>query len=578
MGERVLARFRDLAFARDLRDDRHPPEQETPQLRGSGNALDSRLLVETADPTAAATRADTERTAPRLRERAVRSDEAAVAGPSSDAAPTAADCIPRAVIATRPHRLRDVAATEWFILSQFHKPRRTAAPPCKAPGSPGPVRRSFLRSVLTVGLGVAGGQAAILLASPVLSRIFTPADYGVSGVVIALAAVLSGLSTLRYDFAIITARSTRAEANATALSGLIALGFAAALLAGVAGLAAFWSWGDQAAAGRNAILLLAPAVLLAGTANAEIGHKMLVRIDANRLQASSTMASGLATVAGQISMGLAGFGPWGLVLGRLAGQLAGLALIAVPMMRRILRVLAPKVSRKGMRRIAWAYRRQAFYLAPANTFVVLATQMPIFLLAPAFGAAAAGSYYFANALAMAGLVVYRQTIPNLTLREATRRRLDGKPILPFLARLTAVVAVPALGAALVLHFFSVEIITFVFGDAWLQAAEIMRYTAFFYAMAAIFAVPSAVVTLLGAQLQNLITQIVRVIAVLLAIAIGMRDDDLMQAIVMLTAFDVTIYFVSMLMIFRTARMADRRPLAAGAAPMLRRGGTPAGDA
>jgi O-antigen/teichoic acid export membrane protein len=63
-------------------------------------------------------------------------------------------------------------------------------------------RGSFKADVLTLLTGTALGQLLLLAVSPLLTRLFTPAAFGAFGVFLSLAAIMSALSTLRFDQAI----------------------------------------------------------------------------------------------------------------------------------------------------------------------------------------------------------------------------------------------------------------------------------------------------------------------------------------------------------------------------------------
>jgi O-antigen/teichoic acid export membrane protein len=403
----------------------------------------------------------------------------------------------------------------------------------------------FLRDFGVVALGNAGGKALMMASAPLLSRIFSPEDYGASGVVIAVVAVSSVIATLRYDMVLLTTRSRRGRANAVALTMALLSGYAAAL---ALALAAGVSWGT--ATGSDSVLLhplmlFAPAILVAMGIQSSIGHKLLVKAGAFRRAAGAGFAEGFGASVAQIGLGLAGLGPVGLLAGRLAGHLAALGvMLKGGWLVREIRELRPLMTRDGAARIARANYRQALFLTPANVLNTLASQLPVFLLAPAFGAAAAGAYYFINALAMAGMTFFIASAPALILREAARRRQAGLSPGAFILQITLLLLAPSLLLAAVLHIWSVEIVVLLFGDQWTLAGQILAYAAFSYAAVVSFVPSSTASQLVRSQHVNMLAQLARVIGTLAAIFIGARNGDILQAVVLIAISDCAIYAAS----------------------------------
>ena len=96
--------------------------------------------------------------------------------------------------------------------------------------------------MLTLVSGTAMGQVVALLGAPVLSRLFTPADFGVLAVVTALAAVLATVSALRLELSVPLPRE-ESTAYAIVHVGLCAIAVTATL-----GTAVLLLFGDEVAA------------------------------------------------------------------------------------------------------------------------------------------------------------------------------------------------------------------------------------------------------------------------------------------------------------------------------------------
>lgn len=419
---------------------------------------------------------------------------------------------------------------------------------------------AFLRAYGTVAVGNAGGQVAVALSAPILSRIYTPENYGISGVVVSIATVALVVATLRYDSVILSGRSRSARANAAALAMLLILGFSAILAAALGALVAMRDVDLAQRVLTDPIILLAPLLVVVTGVDSSLLENFLVVSRNYRRLATAGFARGTGAAAGQIALGLLGLGPLGIILGRLVGHLLAIAMMAAAVGADGARALAREVRRRRMRRVATAHYRQAVFMAPANALNVVASQIPVFLLTPLFGAASAGAYYFINAIAMSGLWFFMSNASGLILREATVRRQRGQAVFPFIATLVLLVAAPAFGVATLMAFFGVPFVTFIFGDQWALSGQIFTYTAFYYAAIPTFIPASATAQLFRNQHINMLTQLCRVIGAVSAILYGASQNDFMLSIMLLAASDVGIYLIATGVVLARIRRSDRERL------------------
>lgn len=71
----------------------------------------------------------------------------------------------------------------------------------------------FLKHILSLGTGVALAQIVIVIGAPILTRIYTPDDYGLFSILIAIIAIASSIGTWRYDMSIVLPKSDEQAAH-----------------------------------------------------------------------------------------------------------------------------------------------------------------------------------------------------------------------------------------------------------------------------------------------------------------------------------------------------------------------------
>lgn len=66
---------------------------------------------------------------------------------------------------------------------------------------------SFVKNILTLSSGTVLASGIQILSSPIISRIYTPADFGLFGTFASILAILNSCSSLGYEYAIVVAKS-----------------------------------------------------------------------------------------------------------------------------------------------------------------------------------------------------------------------------------------------------------------------------------------------------------------------------------------------------------------------------------
>lgn len=418
----------------------------------------------------------------------------------------------------------------------------------------------FVKRLSLLAAGGALGQIAAAAAMPALSRLYSPGDYGVAGLVQSVVIVLALASTLRYDAVITAGRSARVRAAAFGLSALILLGVATLLTVGVAALIV----GGSPVV--TPIYFFAPAILVLSTLQTRILPPMLINGDRYDLAAVGSFLSGAGGAAAQIGLGVLGMGAAGLLAGRAAALAAALLSQVAAATRQVIAPAVRRADRAAMRKVAWAHRRQPFVLAPAGFINALAAQLPVFVLAPAFGVGAAGAFFFAQALGNAAIGVYSNAMRPIMARYVRDRRMRGRPVAGFVACVVGVAGAAAFAAAALLYLYADKLVPLVFGAAWAPSAVVFKWIGFYYAVAAVHHPLAALSTIFNFQFAMLVTQVCQAAAVGAALALGVRQNDFEATVALVVAASAIVYAANVLTVFATLRRDDRRRAASVVGP------------
>ena len=376
-------------------------------------------------------------------------------------------------------------------------------------------RHPFSRGVVLIAGGTALSQSLGILVSPLLTRLFKPADFGLYAVYLSILGILSAVASLRYEQAIPLADSEERSVRVVALSLVVVGG--TVLLSG-AGLAAF---GARLVAEINSPDLRPYLGFVPfGLAAAGIFTVMnfwLIREKAYTLMAKSRLAQGISLVAVQVTAGVLGIGPLGLIVGYTAGHIAGGA-VAVRTFWKKRSVEIRRVTWSGIGREAGRYRKFPLYSGTSSLINSSAGNLPALLLAAFYGPQTAGWFGLGQRL-MGGIKALAvDAVARVYIGEASPlvfgdpRRLH-RLYHWALFRLLALAAVPVT----VVVVLGPSGFAFIFGEEWRTMGLYLRYFSLAFWLQIGVGALSPTLMILERQRTQLVYDIVRLVLVIASI-------------------------------------------------------------
>ena len=255
------------------------------------------------------------------------------------------------------------------------------------------VVQGFRLKVLQVAGGTAVSQGLLVLAAPVLTRLYAPADFGVLAVYLYLVSILVIVASLRYESALPIPEDDGEAIHLLAVCLLLVA--ATSSLASVALYLArerVLAWmGSPALAGY---LWLVPVSIL-GAGFYQVFNCWAIRKGGYGRIARTKVTQGLTTLGLQLAVGAMAPGPVGLLVGDAAGRTNGTRTLAMLDWREDWRRLRT-VSPEGMWKVLVRFRRFPFISSGTAFMNTLNLRLPALLLAIHFGPAVAGGFTLAQ--------------------------------------------------------------------------------------------------------------------------------------------------------------------------------------
>jgi len=332
-------------------------------------------------------------------------------------------------------------------------------------------KSSFVKNVLVVMSGTAAAQVLGFALTPIISRLFSPSDFGVFGSFNAVATVIAAGATLQYTQAIMLPKEKKDAINLFCVScicmfAVVFLLFIFCLLAptfvnGLMKTEGVWSL----------------SMLVAATAVAGINQSCqawCVRVKAFKHTAASQVIRSLSQNGTQIGFGYLKVGAVGLIVSSILGNmLASLNLV---------RVLLPDLLTFGryirwnrMKQLAKEYRDFPMYSASQNVINALSSGLPVLLLTHFYGIAIAGAYAFGVRILWAPMSLLIGALRQVLFQKASETQHQGGSLTHLYIKITLGLFALAFFPSVILFIWAPEIFAWIFGSQWYTAGELAKF-------------------------------------------------------------------------------------------------------
>jgi O-antigen/teichoic acid export membrane protein len=376
---------------------------------------------------------------------------------------------------------------------------------------------TFTWNVSVMLTGTVTGQAISLLMTPLITRLFSPAQFGSLGVYNTVLLTLGTIACLGLELAIPICMADTEYADLLALCGI-----ALALVTTLVGLASWLMPAHMLAAVSLGSLAEDRWLLPVGLAFLG-GYYVMVaaatRAGSFREIASTRVSQGISGPASQLLLGVLGAGTPGLIAGYVIGQTSGTVLLVLHLLRRQ-RELLRGITWRGIAAVARRYAgfpllaSWARLLDMANGTVVFA------LFASFYTSNVVGFMFLSQRVLMRPLIIVSTSLLQVFTGEAGRAISEN----PALLRRRFYQVVPrlfALAAGWIIagNIAAIWAFPFFFGGAWADAVPYLRALSVAGLFDAVLHPVSTTLQMLEYQWTAMVWQIGRLVAVTLFIVL-----------------------------------------------------------
>jgi O-antigen/teichoic acid export membrane protein len=328
-------------------------------------------------------------------------------------------------------------------------------------------KSEFSRNVLTLMTGTTIAQAIPIAISPILTRIYTPKDFGIFALYMSVASIISVVATGRYELAIMLPKKDEDAINIVALSIFISffVSFIALLIVFVFNAQITNLLGNPEIS--SWLYFIPISVLLTGVYQS-FNYWSNRKKQYKRLATSRVIQSG-TTATTNLGMGFSGFGSGGLILSGILGQGVATAILG-KMVWGEDNYRLEEIKRLKIFALAKRYSKFPKYNLPNALIDGFRLSGINILIANFFTTSMLGQFSLAWKMVQMPMSLVGGSLSQVFFKKmASAKKNDLNLLLRKYLIKSSLFSAPIF---LFIYFFAIDIFIFVFGENWRLAGEI----------------------------------------------------------------------------------------------------------
>jgi len=323
-------------------------------------------------------------------------------------------------------------------------------------------KSEFSRNVLTLMTGTTIAQAIPIAISPILTRIYTPEDFGLFALFLAITTIIGSIANGRYELAIMLPEKDEDAINISALGFIISSFISLILLI----LVFFFNDYFVNIIGNEEIgfwLYFVPITVFL------IGLWNVLNYFNNRKKnykdlRNATILKSIALASVNLSVGLLKNGVTGLITGEIISKVFA----NTRLLKNIIKdkLLISKITKTKMKSMARKYKNFPIISLPSSFFTALHPNLFSVLLSSLYNVALLGHYYMAQRVLGLPATLMGISIGQVFFQSAVKEKEktgEARIIFKSTVKKLFIIALPFF---VVLFFVVEDLFAFVFGDSW----------------------------------------------------------------------------------------------------------------
>lgn len=410
----------------------------------------------------------------------------------------------------------------------------------------------FIKNVLIIALGTAGAQIITMIFSPIITRIYSPDEYGIFGLFMAIITVITPIAALTYPIAIVLPKKDNEAKKLIKLSIIISL-----LITFILFIILFFT-GDNilniigASTLKSYSLIIPMAVFF--NASMQIASQWLIRKHKFKTIAQINVLNSLIVNSGKTGLGLVK--PIALVLIAVTTTSVAIHTLLLVVKGNIIKSIKNiKNIDISLLRIAKKYYDFPLYRAPQVFINAFSQGLPVILLGGLFSPSTAGFYILAISVLGIPSTLIGQSVADVFYPRITEAFHKRENLTKLIKKATLILAITGFFPYLIIILFGPLLFGLIFGSNWTTAGDFSRWLSLWFFFSLINSPSVASIPTLSMQKFFLFFEIISVITRLSTIIIifFIFNDEILT----IAFYSIVSVFINVLLIWITINTSKK---------------------
>lgn len=376
-------------------------------------------------------------------------------------------------------------------------------------------KSEFVRNVLVLLTGTTIGQLIPIMISPILTRYYTPDDFGIFALFISLVSILAIIATAKYDLAILLPKKDSDARQLVYFCIIISFIFSLFLFINII---IFY---DQLILIKNDLtsyiwLYFVPlGVFLLATYQSLIPYEN--RNKNYKRISIATIYQNLVAATVNLTTILISVSYLGLVIGKILGVFISSFSLLNYGTNRLLKL---HISLNKIKFLLKKYKKFPKFSLPSDFLAVLTNELPVLLFIMLYSGTVVGFYALAMRTVSTPISIIGSSITSVFRREAASQYSNNGNCVNLFVKSFKALVVVSIVPFLLLALYSPDVFAFVFGEQWRIAGEYTRIMTIMFFFKFIVSPLSYMYYIAEKQKEDLYLNIYIIISSFLAIYLG----------------------------------------------------------
>ena len=322
-------------------------------------------------------------------------------------------------------------------------------------------KSDFVKNVLTLMTGTTIAQAIPIAVTPILTRIYTPDDFGVFALFLAITAIAGAIANGQYEQSILLPKSDDDAINLVVLGVVIATVFSLLLLV----IVLFFNTNIANLLGNkeleNWLFLVPLSTLLVGIYNSL--NFFNIRKKEFKNVSISLVSRSIGLSLSQVIIGLIALGPIGLIIGQIISYFTGNGMLYKTLKEAKANVV---ISKNNIKKQAIIYKKFPIFSLPSIFINTINLNIINFLISSIFSLTTLGFYSLTQRIVGIPARVIGSSFSQVYFQKASQEYNDnGSTEIIFIKTLKKLVLI-SIPIFLILFLVAEPVFAFVFGEEW----------------------------------------------------------------------------------------------------------------